>query len=74
MLIKVVAFQGEIGKQLTLEEKIYIFKQRPDFVCLPEYYLLYLAVIRAVYLSYLGYLCRGLGGEALQYFVRYQPR
>jgi len=40
MLIKVVAFQGEIGKQLTLEEKIYIFKQRPDFVCLPEYYLL----------------------------------
>ncbi|MFZ5981753.1 MAG: carbon-nitrogen hydrolase family protein [Candidatus Zixiibacteriota bacterium] len=40
MLIKVVAFQGEVGRKLTLEEKIYIFKQRPDFVCLPEYFLL----------------------------------
>ena len=40
MLIKVVAFQGHMGEKLTLEEKIYIFKQRPDFICLPEYYML----------------------------------
>lgn len=38
MLIKVVAVQAELGRPLSLEEKIYIFKQRPDFVCLPEYY------------------------------------
>ena len=40
MLIKVVAFQGRLGEKLTLEEKIYIFKQRPDFLCLPEYFML----------------------------------
>jgi len=40
MLIKVVAYQGRMGEKLTLEEKIYIFKQRPDFLCLPEYYML----------------------------------
>lgn len=39
MLIKVVAIQARMGQKLTLEEKIHIFKQRPDFVCLPEYYL-----------------------------------
>jgi predicted amidohydrolase len=40
MLVKVVAVQARMGQPLSLEEKIYIFKQRPDFVCLPEYYLL----------------------------------
>ncbi|HUV31625.1 MAG TPA: carbon-nitrogen hydrolase family protein [Acidobacteriota bacterium] len=40
MLVKIVAAQARMGQSLTLEEKIYIFKQRPDFVCLPEYYLL----------------------------------
>lgn len=40
MLIKIVAVQAELGRPLSLEEKISIFKQRPDFVCLPEYYLL----------------------------------
>ena len=39
MLIKVVAVQAELGRPLSLEEKISIFKQRPDFVCLPEYFL-----------------------------------
>lgn len=39
MLVKVIAVQSEIGRLPTLEEKIYIFKQRPDFVCLPEYCL-----------------------------------
>lgn len=38
MLVKVVAVQAQMGEKLTLEEKIHIFKQRPDFVCLPEYY------------------------------------
>jgi predicted amidohydrolase len=40
MLVKVVAVQARLGEALTLEEKLYVFKQRPDFVCLPEYYLL----------------------------------
>ncbi len=37
MLIKVVAVQMRLGVPLTLDERIHIFKQRPDFVCLPEY-------------------------------------
>ncbi len=40
MLIKVVALQTRVGQKLSLEEKIYLFKQRPDFVCLPEYALI----------------------------------
>ena len=40
MLIKIVAVQGQMGLPLTLDEKIHIFKQQPDFVCLPEYFLL----------------------------------
>jgi len=37
MLIKVVAVQSKLGNVLSLEEKLFIFKQKPDFVCLPEY-------------------------------------
>ena len=40
MLTKVVAVQARLGERLTLEEKLHIFRERPDFVCLPEYYLL----------------------------------
>jgi len=40
VLTKVVAFQARMGQTLSLAEKIHIFKQRPDFVCLPEYCLL----------------------------------
>ena len=40
MLIKVVAVQARLGEPLSLEEKLHIFKERPDFVCLPEYYLM----------------------------------
>ncbi len=40
MLVRIVAVQARLGESLTLEEKIHIFKQRPDFVCLPEYYML----------------------------------
>lgn len=39
-LVKIVAVQAQMGKRLSLEAKIHIFKQRPDFVCFPEYYLL----------------------------------
>ncbi|MEW5923075.1 MAG: carbon-nitrogen hydrolase family protein [Candidatus Zixiibacteriota bacterium] len=39
MLIKVIAAQIELGRTLNLEENLMIFKQRPDFVCLPEYFL-----------------------------------
>ena len=37
MLIKVMAVQSKLGRPLSLEEKLHIFKQQPDFVCLPEY-------------------------------------
>ena len=37
MLVKVVAVQSRLGQKLTLEEQLLIFKQRPDFTCLPEY-------------------------------------
>jgi omega-amidase len=38
MLRKIVIVQCEVGRQLTTEENLLIFKQRPDFVILPEYY------------------------------------
>ncbi len=38
MLCKIVIVQCEVGRQLTTEENLLIFKQRPDFVILPEYY------------------------------------
>lgn len=38
MLRKIVIIQCEVGRQLTTEENLLIFKQRPDFVILPEYY------------------------------------
>jgi predicted amidohydrolase len=40
MLVKVVVVQARMGQALTLEEKIHIFKQQPDFISLPEYYML----------------------------------
>ncbi len=40
MLIKVAAVQSRLGQYLTLEERLHVFKQRPDFVCLPEYCLI----------------------------------
>jgi len=39
VLIKVIAAQIELGRALSLEENLMIFKQRPDFLCLPEYFL-----------------------------------
>jgi predicted amidohydrolase len=64
MLVKLVIVQGRMGQQLTLEERIYIFKQRPDFVCLPEYFLLdesitdfhRAALMRNEYIDYLEHL------------------
>jgi len=40
VLIKVVSVQARMGRRLSLPDMIHIFKQRPDFVCLPEYWLL----------------------------------
>ena len=40
MLVKVVAVQARMGQKLSLAEKIHIFKEQPDFVCLPEYSLM----------------------------------
>jgi predicted amidohydrolase len=40
MLVKVVAVQSRLGEKLTLEEKLFIFKQQPDFICFPEYCLI----------------------------------
>ena len=40
MLIKVAAVQSRMGIPLTLEDKLHIFKQKADFVCFPEYFLI----------------------------------
>ena len=40
MLIKIAAVQTYLGRKLTVEEKLFIFRQRPDFICLPEYCLI----------------------------------
>lgn len=40
MLIKILAIQTRIGEQLSLAARIHIFKQRADFVCLPEYWMM----------------------------------
>ncbi len=40
MLVKVAAVQSRLGSRLSLEERLYLFKQTPDFVCLPEYCLI----------------------------------
>lgn len=39
MLVKVVAAQIDLGQRLSLEQNLLIFKQKPDFLCLPEYFL-----------------------------------
>lgn len=69
MLVKVVAVQAQMGQPLTLEEKLYIFREQPEFVCLPEYYLLdetvedyHRAALRqSEYLQYLQRLSDELG-------------
>lgn len=38
MLRKIIIIQCDPGRQLSLEENLMVFKQRPDFVVLPEYY------------------------------------
>jgi len=39
MLVKVLQIQSQLGKKLSLEERLMIFKQKPDFICFPEYAL-----------------------------------
>lgn len=38
MLRKITLVQCEVGRQLSMEENLYIFKQKPDFLVLPEYF------------------------------------
>lgn len=38
MLRKVTIVQCQVGRELTREENLLIFKRRPDFVILPEYF------------------------------------
>ncbi|HER00604.1 MAG TPA: carbon-nitrogen hydrolase family protein [candidate division Zixibacteria bacterium] len=40
MFINVVLCQLRVGLEISLAEKIHIFKNKPDFVCLPEYFLI----------------------------------
>jgi len=40
VLVKAIAVQARMGRPLSLAERIHIFKQRADFVCLPEYWLM----------------------------------
>lgn len=40
MLLKIIAVQARLGKKLSVAEKLLIFKQKPDFLCLPEYYFI----------------------------------
>lgn len=38
MLTKITIVQCQVGRELTREENLLIFKRRPDFVILPEYF------------------------------------
>ncbi|MFH1699812.1 MAG: carbon-nitrogen hydrolase family protein [Candidatus Zixiibacteriota bacterium] len=38
MLRKIVIVQCEVGRELSLDENLMIFRQRPDYVILPEYF------------------------------------
>ena len=38
MMIQIAALQCPLGHPLTVEDKIFLLRRRPDFVCLPEYY------------------------------------
>lgn len=79
MLVKVVAAQLFAGQHLTLEDKIYLFKQRPDYICLPEYHFIdshtrdyrEAALSLPAHLEYIAQLsyefsCTVIGGTAVQ--------
>jgi predicted amidohydrolase len=40
MLLNIVLCQLRVGGEISLDEKIHIFKRKPDFVCLPEYFMI----------------------------------
>jgi len=40
MLINIMICQLQVGGGISLAEKIHIFKHKPDFVCLPEFFLI----------------------------------
>jgi predicted amidohydrolase len=37
MIVRIAALQYTLGRQVTLEDKLFIIRRRPDFICLPEY-------------------------------------
>jgi len=38
MVISVAALQYPLGGPIALEDKLHLFRRRPDFICLPEYF------------------------------------
>jgi predicted amidohydrolase len=38
MVITIAALQIPLGSPITLEDQLHLFRRRPDFVCLPEYF------------------------------------
>jgi predicted amidohydrolase len=38
MLRKAIIIQCQVSRQLSMEENLFIFRRRPDFIILPEYY------------------------------------
>ena len=38
MVVSVAALQYPLGGPITLEDQLHLFRRRPDFLCLPEYF------------------------------------
>jgi predicted amidohydrolase len=38
MIVSVAALQYPLGGPITLEDQLHLFRRRPDFLCLPEYF------------------------------------
>lgn len=51
MIVNVAALQYQLGRPIALEDKLFILRRKPDFVCLPEY-------------CFVGPECTGVGESA----------
>jgi len=40
MIVKVAVLQYHLGEKIAREDKLFLIRRRPDFVCLPEYYFI----------------------------------
>lgn len=38
MIVSVAALQYPLGRPITLEDQLHLFRRKPDFLCLPEYF------------------------------------